>query len=200
MKKNSKLTSRLNLLYVIAIIPLILFGAYKNILFIINRSDISILLSLKMLALLFMGVSGAIIGISLKSLKNNKRIRFKDLYEERETLIEVAIMAMMLPLKTSPFIVFLVTLIFSILKFKSRINKVALTYVVVFAINEILHLNVFGITSLLTNPIQLRWTDLLIGLGDGGICSTSIIFILIGLVVLCFNPIYKKEIAISSVY
>ena len=197
--KNKKITTRLNLLYIIALIPLLLFGSYKNIVFLSNRSNISLLMSLKMLAIIFMGISGSIIGISIKSLKKNKKITFKDIYNERELLIEALLMSMMLPLKASPFILFVVSFILSLINLKVKLNKVAIMYLIVFIIDEILQLNTFDIAIAFKNPIALRWTDLLIGLGEGGIASTSIILILIGLIVLCFNPIYKKEIAISSI-
>lgn len=197
--KNKKITSRLNLLYIISLIPLVLFGIYKNVIFLSSRSDISFPLSLKMIAIIFMSISGAVLGISLKELKKNKRVTLKDIYDNRELLLDALLMSMMLPLKTSPFIPFIVTLIISIIKIKGKLNKCALMYLIVFLINEILHLNVFDITVDFTNPIALRWTDLIFGLGEGGIGATSIVLILVGLVILCFNPIYKKEIAISSI-
>lgn len=197
--KNKKITSRLNLLYIISLIPLVLFGIYKNVIFLSSRSDISFPLSLKMIAIIFMSISGSVLGISLKELKKNKRVTLKDIYDNRELLLDALLMSMMLPLKTSPFIPFIVTLIISIIKIKGKLNKCALMYLIVFLINEILHLNVFDITVDFSNPIALRWTDLIFGLGEGGIGATSIVLILVGLVILCFNPIYKKEIAISSI-
>lgn len=197
--KNKKITSRLNLLYIISLIPLVLFGIYKNVIFLSSRSDISFPLSLKMIAIIFMSISGAVLGISLKKLKKNKRVTLKDIYDNRELLLDALLMSMMLPLKTSPFIPFIVTLAISIIKIKGKLNKCALMYLIVFLINEILHLNVFDITVDFSNPIALRWTDLIFGLGEGGIGATSIVLILVGLVILCFNPIYKKEIAISSI-
>ena len=197
--KNKKITTRLNLLYIIALIPLLLFASYKNIIFLSSRSEISALMSLKVLAIIFMSISGVILGIGIKYLKKNKKVKLKDLYTERELLIEALIMSMMLPLKTSPFTPFIVAFILSLINIKLKLNKVALMYLIVFGINAVLHLNVFDITSSFTNPIALRWTDLLIGLGEGGIASTSIILSLIGLVILCFNPIYKKEISISAI-
>lgn len=197
--RSKKITSRLNLVYIISLFPLLLFGIYKNIIFLSSKADINTIILLKVPLIIFMSVSGTILGIGINSIKKNKKATAKDFYNGRGLIIESLIMSMMLPFKTSPLIVFLVTFIFVLLHLKLKLNSIAVMYLIIFVINELLHLNVFDITTQFNNEVVLRWTDLIFGLGEGGIASTSVILILLGLILLCFNPIYKKEIAISSI-
>ena len=48
-------------------------------------------------------------------------------------------------------------------------------------------------------PIMRPALDFFLGLGSGGICSTSILLTTIALLVLSFNKLYKKEIPIAAI-
>lgn len=71
-------------------------------------------------------------------------------------------------------------------------------YIIIEGINVLLKLNVFANVYELNTVLNYDGLDLLWGLGSGGIFSTSILFVLIGFIFLCFNKLYKKEMVISS--
>lgn len=195
--KKKNISSRLYLMYAICLLPLIIYGTFKNGINLYRKDLVDVLGMLKPLILLGMGISGALLGGIIRELKENKHS--KDLIEKcKGNIIESVLLVCILPLKSGPIITFLVTFIFSLFFSKLKINKIALMYLVVEGINVILRLNAFSNPYLDNTLLKYDGIDLFWGLGLGGVFSTSILFILIGFVLLCFNKLYKKEMVISS--
>lgn len=198
MKKNEKLTSRLYLTYILTLIPFILFGLYKNGYELYKKDYINLLESLKPLIIIFMSIVGTILGILIKTHRKTKKWDI-NLETLRWPIIESIILASILPLKTSPIIIFIITIIGSIFLKNTRLNKIAILYILISLINHILGLDSFLNIYQSSKSLNYNGIDLFLGLGVGGICSTSILLVTVSLIALSFNNLYKKDLVITSI-
>ncbi len=196
MKKN--FISRLNALYIFILIPLILFGFYKNGISLYLKGLIDALEMLKPLIILAMGMSGALLGFILKERKKGLKLDAELIIKSKKYIIEAILVVSILPLKSSPLIVFIVTLLFSLFLSNLKINRIALEYIVIESSNVLFGLNTFKNAYDATTLLNYDGVDLFFGLGRGGIFATSIILIAIGLVFLSFNKVYKKDLVYAS--
>lgn len=196
MKKKS-LNTKIYLMYFISLVPLILFGLYKNGIELYQKGLVDTLNMLKPLIMLFIGVAGAIVGGILRE-SGKEPVSFKTIGLLKEDILEAILVVAILPIRTSPIIIFLITLLFSLLFSKLKLNRIALMYILIEGINVILGLNTFNNAYELNTVLNYDGIDLFWGMGTGGIFATSILFVVIGLIFLSFNKIYKKELVYSS--
>lgn len=196
MKKKS-LNTKIYLMYFISLVPLILFGLYKNGIELYQKGLVDTLNMLKPLIMLFIGVAGAIVGGILRE-SGKEPVSFKTIGLLKEDILEAILVVAILPIRTSPIIIFLITLLFSLLFSKLKLNRIALMYILIEGINVILGLNSFNNAYELNTVLNYDGIDLFWGMGTGGIFATSILFVVIGLIFLSFNKIYKKELVYSS--
>lgn len=185
--KNSK-TSDLVLNNIYLLIPLIIYGIFKNGYLIYEKGLINIFMILKPLYLVLIGF---IIKIIIDLIKYKKvKIDYN--------LIYVIVIGMIMPynIKILLYIVtFTLTYIFSLFLEKYiKVNKVCLMYLIIILVNALF--NEFTFMSILEQNYVYRFDffDLLIGRCIGGISSTSILFSLIAYTILINNYYYKKEI------
>ena len=185
--KNSK-TSDLVLNNIYLLIPLIIYGIFKNGYLIYEKGLINIFMILKPLYLVLIGF---IIKIIIDLIKYKKvKIDYN--------LIYVIVIGMIMPynIKILLYIVtFTLTYIFSLFLEKYiKVNKVCLMYLIIVLVNALF--NEFTFMSILEQNYVYRFDffDLLIGRCIGGISSTSILFSLIAYTILINNYYYKKEI------
>lgn len=197
MKKRS-LNTRLYLMYFIALVPLLLFGLYKNGILLYKKGLVDGITSLKVPIVIAMGIIGAFLGALLREKKKGKTVDVGILNKCKVDVLEAILVVAILPLKSSPIVVFLVTFIFSIFHKKISINRIALMYIVIEGINVLFGLNTFTNAYELSTAANYDGIDLFFGLGSGGICSTSILLILLALLFLSFCKLYKREVAYSS--
>lgn len=196
MKKS--FSTRLYLMYAITIIPLFIFGFYKNGIDLYRKNYVDIILMFKPILILLMSVSGAFIGGILREYFTSKKITWKMFNKTKGNIIEAMLVACILPIKSSPLIVFGVTMLMSLFLNKIKFNRIALLYLIIELINVLLKLNVFENAYEASTVLNYDGLDLFFGLGSGGIFSTSVVLILIGLFVLSFNKLYKKEMVYAS--
>jgi len=178
--KNEKLISKLNLTTLITLIPLILFGFYKHGIYLYKKEYIDLFGALKPLIIITLSVVGALLADVIKEL-------------------ESIILAMVLPIKSSPVIVFIIVTLVNLFLDKIKINKIALMYLLLALINSLLGLNTFQNTYELTNSLNYDGFDLFLGFGSGGICATSILLITASIIILSFNKLYKRDLVVSSI-
>lgn len=192
------LTRRLNLLYFLTITPLILFGMYKNGIALYAKNYSSLIESLKPFILVFMSMSGAFIGSFINERKKSKKIDFSYITKCKRQLLESILFACILPIKSSPVIVFFLSFLTYLFIKKDKINKPAFMYIIISIINRVLSLNIFLNAYQINNTLVYDNMDLFFGLGAGGICSTSILGISMALLILSFNELYKRDISYSA--
>ena len=196
MKKNN--SNNLFSFYIIAAIPLILFGLYKNGIDLYQKGLVSFLGALKPLILIVMAVIGAFIGIIIREFKKSK-LNLKTFEKIKMPVVEALVYAMVLPLKTSPIVILLVSLIINIFYKKDKLNKIVLMVLITLLINQLMGLNTFQNARELSNLVNYDAMDKFLGFIKGGICSTNIFLVLCTLIFLSFNKMYKKDIAIFSI-
>jgi len=185
--KNSK-TSDLVLNNIYLLIPLIIYGIFKNGYLIYEKGLINIFMILKPLYLVLIGF---IIKIIIDLIKYKKvKIDYN--------LIYVIVIGMIMPYYINILlyiVTFTLTYIFSLFLEKYiKVNKVCLMYLIIVLVNALF--NEFTFMSILEQNYVYRFDffDLLIGRCIGGISSTSILFSLIAYTILINNYYYKKEI------
>lgn len=196
---TKKLNTRLHLMYLIALVPLIAFGLYKNGIELYQKSLLGPVNMLKPLILLFMAISGAIIGGIVRESRVSKKIDREILYKCSDDIIEAMLTASILPVATSPFILSIVIFVFSAFLNKIKFNKICTQYLIIQVINIALGLDSFSNAYIDTRVLNYDGLDLFWGLGSGGVFSTSILFMIIALVFLSFNKLYKRDIVYSGI-
>lgn len=196
MKKS--LNTRLYLMYIIALFPLIIFGLFKNGILLYNKNLVNFITMLKPLLILLMSISGAFVGSILREYKKTRKFNLKMINKTKTNVIEALLVACILPLKSSPLVVFGVTFLMSLFLNKLKFNRIAFMYIVIESINVLFKLNVFENIYESSTILNYDGLDLFFGMGVGGIFSSSILLIAIGLIFLCFNKLYKREIVFSS--
>ena len=185
--KNSK-TSDLVLNNIYLLIPLIIYGIFKNGYLIYEKGLINIFMILKPLYLVLIGF---IVKIIIDLIKYKKvKIDYN--------LIYVIVIGMIMPYNINILlyiVTFTLTYIFSLFLEKYiKVNKVCLMYLIIVLVNALF--NEFTFMSIIEQNYVycFDFFDLLIGRCIGGISSTSILFSLIAYTILINNYYYKKEI------
>jgi len=196
--KKQDLTKRLNLMYILVLIPLILFGLYKNGIRLYQKDLVDLINAFKPLILLFMGSLGALVGSILRETDKDHKLSLETIKKCKSNIIEAILVVAILPLKSSPIIVFLTMFLFASCLNKLKINKMVLEYIVIEAMNVALGLNTFFNAYDMHTVLNYNGLDIFFGLGPGGIFATNIFLIILALIVLSFNKIYKKELVFAS--
>lgn len=192
------LSTRLYLMYGIILLPLIIFGFYKNGIQLYNKGFVDVIGMFKPLILISMSVCGTVVGKVLRNYRKEGVISKKTLERCKGRIIESLLLAMVLPINSSPIVIFLITFLSAFFLENSKFNRIALLYIVIQGINVVLGLDSFSNQYETSTILNYDGADLFLGMGVGGICSTSILLILIGLVVLSFNTLYKKDMVFAS--
>lgn len=199
-KKNKILG--IALLYILSLLPLIVFGYYKNGLLVYQHGFISFFSSLQYLVIpviiiILSYVFETYYYIVVKK-ENNLHNVFNSVVPYINTLCYLVCAPMDYLWITIPIIVFLDIL----LKFvgnRVSVNQIALFQCVLFGI--LTALGMFQYANLYEASLSNEITDpslLFIGKGVGAIGTTSTLCVLIGYVLLLFNSYYKKDIPIIS--
>lgn len=199
MIKKRALTTRLYTMIGIALLPLLCYGFYKNGISLYTKGYVDFLGMLKPLIIVAMAISGSVVGTILREFKNNKSISQNIINKCKSGIIESFILSLVLPLSTSPIILFMVTFIFSLLFYYLKVNKIALMYLIMQGINYVLGLNSFQNPYELSTVLNYDGSDLFFGLGVGGVASTSVIILVVALIFLSFNKLYKKDMVYSAI-
>lgn len=178
--------------YIVALIPLILYGFYKNgVVLYLDKSIEFIGIFKPILFPLIGSIMGLIVNIIRK-----KNLSFSPL------ILYGILIGLMMPLSSNiilySILVFILLLMGSLLEDKFSIN-----YVSVIKLLIVVFLLLFKQYNYL-NPIEstssyaFSFVDLLFGRQVGGVCTSSFIWIIISFIYLCTNFYYKKEIPIFS--
>lgn len=199
MKNKKSVFNRLYLMYFAALVPLILFGLYKNGVRLYQKDLVDLLNMFKPLIILFMGAFGALAGSVIRELKRGEKLDFSIINKCKGNILEAILAVAILPLKSSPLIVFAVTFAVSLFLNRLKINRIVLEYIAIEGFNVLFGLNNFLSAYDESTILNYDGLDLFFGFGPGGIFATSIFLICIALLILSFSKFYKKELSISSI-
>lgn len=176
--------------YIICLFLVLFFGIYKNIICLFNGGSNKALIMSKLLLIFLALLVGGI-----KDYLEEKKINLGF-----DTIISL-IVAMILPFNTNPLIfIFSLSFLF-LLDYIDKDNK--LNRICIIKLSVIIILFLFSNYSYLTpaenmNEYAYSLFDNFLGNQVGGIFSTSVLLILISLIILSFNKIYKTNIALIS--
>ncbi len=198
MKRRS-LNTRLYLMYLIALLPLLMFGCYKNGVEVYMKGFVGLYGLAKPLLLLSCSVLGAMIGGILREWKNVKKFNFSLLDKIKGDVVEAVLVVAILPIDSNPLTILGITMAFGLFLGKVKINKVALLYIVIEGLNVLWGLNNFKNAYEINTVLNYNGLDLFFGSGTGGIFSTNVFLILLGYLFLSYNKLYKKEMVLASV-
>lgn len=188
--KNYKIKDlvRLNILL---LIPLIIYGVFKNGYLLYEKDLINLVTIFKPVYLVLIGV---IIKIVIDLIKN-KRIIID------YNLLFVILLGMIMPYDINLLLyagLFTITYIITLFIEKYiKFNKVCFIYLIIILIHFLINDVTFKTPLELNYTYSFEFIDLLIGRTVGGISSTSILFSLIAYVILISNFYYKKDIPLT---
>ncbi len=202
MIKSNNSIKKISLIYIISLIPLIIYGFYKNGIYLYMKKYVGIFGLLKPIIFLLIG---AIIGISVNIIydyfiKKNKKNIVDSIFSSFHLIYGILI-SCVVSINTNiivfSLITFIVLLISKFIK-NNRFNIVCVAVLLIFLIMNIFKdfsfLNIYE----LNNKFKLDTLDYLFGRGSGGIFTTNIIFLIIGFIILYLSKTYKKNIALFS--
>ena len=195
MKK--KFNKGLYFLTFICLIPLLMFGLYKNGYILYKKDYINTARAIKPLVLALMSLAGAFLGtfIRERKVKDIKKI----LNKNKIIYLEAIIISFLMPINSSPIILFIVMFVMGKWFRTFEINRIAVFFILIEVINKMLGLSSFLNLYEEYGEAVYNGFDLFLGFSPGGICSTSTLLILISLLVLSTNRLYKKEIPLTSI-
>lgn len=180
----------------ISLLPLLCYGLYKNGILVFLSDDTSFLGILKPLSFPFLGcLAGAMTDLFFWWKHRNKKIW---------TFLPVQglIMGMSMPIGANIFLFFLFSLLFfsifrAIQKKYSWISPFILTTCLLMVLFISLGKISFANNAELHHEYIYSMIDILFGRSIGGVCSTSIFWMMIAFLFLSFNFYYKKEIPLT---
>ncbi len=178
--------------YLLCLVLVLSFGIYKNIICLLNTEiDLYIILSKILYIILGFGI-----GFLSDSLKNKKlTIHFNSIIG--------LIIGIIVPFKTNMILFILSLFLIIIIDYIDKnnlLNKICV--IKLFIIIGMLVLGKYTYLNPLeaTNEYAYTLVDNFVGNQIGGIFSTSVLLILISLIILSLNKIYKNKIALISLF
>lgn len=185
-KKSS--LSKIYMNYFIALIPLIIYGIYKNGILLYIDGSISFINVFKPLLLpIIGGLSGLFVHFVI-----NREFKFNPL------ILYGLIVGMIVPISTN-ILIFLVAII--ALLFLSKylekyfsFNTICFVKLIIVGFLLIFKMCEYANVTELAHDYAFSFIDIIFGRGIGGISSSSIILIIVGYIYLLSDYYYKKEI------
>ena len=175
--------------YYLALIPLLLFGFYKNGILLYQNGLISFI---DMLIPIYFYFISAIVGFLVAWLSKDSKIEY---------ILYGLILACTISVNTNmllyPILLFVSLFIASYLKNKKEFNILAFTrllLILALLLNSYSYLNV----AEKINAFNYNYFDMFIGYCAGGIASNSFLFVIIGFIILSFHKFYKRWIPLMG--
>lgn len=178
--------------YFIALIPLILYGLYKNGIILYVNQEIGIL---GILTPILYPVLGMFAGLLVNFIKNKKLIF--DLM-----VLNGFLVGMLVPINTNLIIFSVLTFGFlyvsTLIQNKFKFNVACLIKLLIILFLVIINKYNYGNLLEVSSSYDFTFMDLLFGRQIGGVCASSFIWIIIGFIYLLSNYYYKREIPIIA--
>ncbi len=199
-KKNKILG--INLLYILSVLPLIIFGFYKNGIVVYQHDFISLLLALQYLIIPIVIIILSYVFETYYYMGTKKEEDTNSVVNSIVPYVNVLCYLVCAPNDYLWLTIPLIIVLDVLLKFidsKLAINQIALFKGILFGVmtlmNNLNYANLYeaSLSSQVTDPAML-----FIGNGIGAIGVTSSLCALIGYIILLFNSYYKKDIPIVA--
>lgn len=178
--------------YILCLIPLYLYGFYKNGILLYNKDLIDFFAMFKIFYLLFLGLGAYVLVNAV--FKNKLKI-------DTELLVIFIVPLFMMP--NTNYLIYFGGMVFGLILFKILAKKfninISILLILLIILGQLILKN-YGYQNIAEdlNLYAFSSFDLLWGRGSGGIGSTNIIFLLLIMLFLSFKTIYKYQVALSS--
>lgn len=202
MIKSNNSIKRICFNYFLSLLPLILFGFYKNGISLYIKKYINIFDMFRPLYFIFIGLFiGILVNIIYEKIIKKSKDKYMDIIFSSFHPLYGIIISCIISINTNILlfssVTFIVLFISKFIK-DNKINYIALSSLIIFFI-----MNMFDKFSFLnlyeaSNKFNMDAIDYMFGRGSGGIFTTNIILLIIGFIVLSYSKIYKKSITIFS--
>lgn len=202
MIKSDNSIKKICITYLVSLFPLIVYGFYKNGIYLYSKGLVNILEMFKPILFLLIGIlCGISVNIIYERIIKKSQASILDQIFSSFHLIYGILISCIVSINTNIFLFLIVTfLILFISKFfDNKINFISLTSLVIFLIMSIFSKFSFLNIYESTNNLNLNSIDYLIGRGSGGIFATNILLLIISFIILYNSKIYKKIIPIFSI-
>lgn len=200
--RNKTSIKTISLTRIIFLLPLIIYGVYKNGIYLYQHEFINIINMFKPLILIFIGAFiGIIVNVVYEKIIRKSEGRIDEIIFSSFHVEYGIILGCLSSINTNVLIFSLATLIVFILsKFlNNRINTIAIAFIVIYAISLMNGGYFFENSYELSKKFSLNFFDYLIGRGTGGISSTHILLLIVAIVGMHLTNNNKTEITIYSI-
>lgn len=200
--RNKTSIKTISLTRIAFLLPLIIYGVYKNGIYLYQHGFVSLLGMFKPIILILTGAFiGAIVNIAYEKIIKKNQGRIDEIIFSSFHVEYGIILACISSINTNIIVFTLATLVIFILsKFmNNRINTIAVTFLVIYAISIISGGYIFENSYELSKKFSLNMFDYLIGRGTGGIASTHILLLIVAIVGMYLTNNNKTEITIYSI-
>ena len=186
---------------IIALLPLLIYGFYKNGIKLYQNDYVNIYGLFKPLLFDIIGLTIGIIVDIIYEVIITKKMKFKESLFSSFYPLYGLLIASVISINTRLYlfisITFICLLIFKFIK-KLNLNIMALTSLIIIFINKLIYGFSFLNLYEQNHSLHLNTLDYLIGRGSGGINTTCTFLLIISLLILFSIHAYKKEIPIYS--
>lgn len=201
MIKSNNSIKKISYIYFISLIPLIIYGFYKNGINLYMRKYVNLYGMFKPLIFVILGaLIGIIVNIIYDKIKKSNRKMVDSIFSSFHIIYGILI-ACISSINTNLLLFSCVTfIVLFISKFVNfnKLNVISLTSLIIFLIMTLLNKFTFLNAYESSANFNMDAIDYLFGKGSGGIFTTNIILICISFIILYTNKAYKKVIPIYA--
>lgn len=201
MIKDDTSIKKISLTYILSLLPLILYGFYKNGIYLYIKKYISLPTMFKPLLLILIGflIGASVNIIYLKLIKKSKDNIIDIVFSSFHPIYGILI-ASIISINTNILLFSVVTFaVLFISKFiNNKINLISLSSLIIFFIMNVLNKFTFMNIYEQSSSFKMNAIDYMFGRGSGGILTTNILLIVLSFIILYNSKVYKKNIAIYS--
>lgn len=201
MIKDDTSIKKISLTYILSLLPLILYGFYKNGIYLYIKKYISLPKMFKPLLLILIGflIGASVNIIYLKLIKKSKDNIIDIIFSSFHPIYGILI-ASIISINTNILLFSVVSFaVLFISKFiNNKINLISLSSLIIFFIMNILNKFTFMNIYEQSSSFKMNAIDYMFGRGSGGILTTNILLIVLSFIILYNSKVYKKNIAIYS--
>jgi len=202
MIKSDNTLKKITITLLISLLPLILFGIYKNGISLYIKDYVNIFGIFKPLLFVLLGfIIGSFVNILYEKIIHKKKDNIIEIIFSSFHPIYGILTACVSSINTNIFLFIFITFIVLFISKYIKNNKI--NYVAVSSLLIIFIMNIFNKFSFLniyesSNNFKLDAIDYMLGKGSGGMFTTNIILLVISFIILFISKVYKKNIPIYA--
>ncbi len=186
---------------ILFIIPMIIYGIYKNGIFLYREGLISLYMMLKpIMIILGSALIGAIVNIIYEYLIKKNKDNLIDVLFSSFTIEYGILLACIMSINVNIYIYFIITfIVLFITRFiNNRVNAICIAFLLIYVCNYYLEGFSFANIYESTKDFAYGFMDYMVGRAPGGIASTHILFLILALFGLFLTNSNKSLISLTS--